>query len=99
MAISPDDVALQSGDARGRYVYVFPDGAEAELAYTEPRAGLMALTHTYTPPSHRGQGVAAVLVERAVADARRNGSKVLPACSFAREQFALHPEWQDLAGE
>ena len=94
MGIRPEDVRLDVGS--GRYSYAFPDGEEAELVFSEPRAGVMAINHTYTPPHHRGQGVAAVLVERAVADAREAGSRVVPACSFAREQFGLHPEWQDL---
>ena len=57
---------------------------------------MVAITHTYTPPQHRGQGIAAALVGRAVEDFRAAGKKVIPACSFAREQFDEHPEWADL---
>jgi predicted GNAT family acetyltransferase len=66
-----------------------------ELAYVE-RSGVVTITHTGTPRHHRGQGVAAVLVARAVADFRDAGQRVIPACSYARDQFQAHPEWGDM---
>ncbi len=80
----------------GRYVYAFPDGSEAELAFSEEAPGIVAIVHTGTPPAHRGQGVAAALVESAVDDFRAEHRKVMPLCPFARLQFDRHPEWSDL---
>ena len=79
-----------------RYAYRFPDGSEAEMVYSRPRTGVVGIMHTATPPQHRGQGIAAALVARAVQDFRVQGLRVQPLCSFAREQFAAHPEWSDL---
>ena len=52
--------------------------------------------HTFVPPDMRGQGVAQVLVEALVADAREQGFKIVPQCSYVEAQFRRHPEWADL---
>ncbi len=96
MKIEPAAIQLQTGAEHGRYSHAFPDGSEAEMIYVERRPGVVAITHTETPPQHRGQGVAATLVARAVADFRAAGLKVSPACWFARQQFREHPDWGDL---
>ena len=48
------------------------------------------------PRSRRGEGVAARLVERLVADARAQGFKIVPSCSYVDAQRKRHPEWADL---
>jgi predicted GNAT family acetyltransferase len=96
MTIDANAVQLESGSGHGRYFYAFSDGSEAELNYVENRPGIVTITHTYTPPKHRGQGTAAALVARAVSDFRAGGQKVIPACSFARQEFRAHPDWADL---
>jgi predicted GNAT family acetyltransferase len=96
MSIDPAKIRLQGGPRQGRYVYAFPDGSEAEMDFVESRPGVVTITHTGTPRQHRGQGVAATIVARAVADFRAAGQKVIPACWFARDQFAGHPDWADL---
>lgn len=78
----------------GRYWLAF--GAdEAELTY-RLHGGAMTIDHTYTPPAARGSGVAARLIKRAVEDARAEGLKIRPVCSYAAAQFERHPEWSDL---
>ena len=37
-----------------------------------------------------------MLMERTVADARRDGIKIRPVCSYAVLQFRRHREWEDL---
>lgn len=94
--MSASEIRHETRGNRGRYVRTMPDGAEAEMTYVEDRPGVAIILHTYTPPQHRGKGLAATLVEKAVEDFRAGGKTVVPACSFAREQFDLHPEWADL---
>jgi predicted GNAT family acetyltransferase len=96
MTIDPSTIRFHGGAGHGRYAFAFPDGSEAEMVYVEQRPGVVTITHTETPPQHRGQGVAAALVARAAADFRRDGRKVIPACWFARQQFREHPDWADL---
>jgi predicted GNAT family acetyltransferase len=96
MTIAPQDIRLETGAGRGRYVYTFTDGTQAEMLYVERQPGIVAITHSETPWRHRGQGIAAALVAHAVGDFRAAGKKVLPLCSFARQQFREHTDWADL---
>ncbi len=91
-------IQLDKGPSGGRYFYAFPDGTEAEMVYIE-RSGVATITHTETPPHHRGDGTAAALVSRAVQDFRAAGLKVVPACSYARLQFQRHRDWADLLAD
>ena len=42
--------------------------------------------------------MAARLVEAMVADARTEGFRIVPACSYVEAAFRRHPEWADLRG-
>ncbi|SNC64177.1 hypothetical protein SAMN05445756_1059 [Kytococcus aerolatus] len=55
--------------------------------------------HTWTDPKHRGEGIAAQLVEAALAGAREAGLKVVPTCPYVRDYIAEHGEHQDLLAE
>jgi predicted GNAT family acetyltransferase len=82
---------------RGRYVgnvEGFP--GEAELTFSRADPSVVIANHTGTPVALRGQGIAAALVERLVADARAEGFRIVPLCSFVEAQFERHPEWSDL---
>lgn len=96
MAIDPNHIKLDKSGESGRYVYAFRDGAKAEMVYVRQRPGVVSIIHTETPRQHRGQGIAASLVSRAVDDFRAAGEKVIPSCWFAREEFERRPEWGDL---
>ncbi len=96
MTVDPEGIRLEASGDRGRYVYVFEDGSEAELLFFERPPGPVTINHTETPVQHRGQGVAAALVARAVEDFRAAGKKVIPDCPYAHRKFKEHPEWADL---
>ena len=85
-------------DARGgRYIAKvegFPD--EAELTFVRVDPSIFIADHTLTPVPLRHRGIATQLVERLVADARREGFKVRPTCPFIVTLFDSHPEWSDL---
>jgi predicted GNAT family acetyltransferase len=95
MTIGPDDIILEDGDSKGRYVYRLGE-QEAVLTFTKVGASRIIIDHTEVPGAFRGQGVGPVLVARAVADARAAGKAVLPLCPFAASQFRRHPEWEDV---
>ena len=95
MTIEPKDIDLEDKGSKGRYVYR-ANGAEAELTFSRAGEGLVIIDHTEVPGAFRGQGIAQALVERAVADFRAAGKKVLPLCPFAAAQFRRHPEWADV---
>ena len=82
---------------RGRYVgKVEGLPGEAELTFSRTNPAIVVAAHTGTPVSMRGQGIATVLVERLVADARAEGFKIVPLCPFIDALFDQHPEWSDL---
>lgn len=58
--------------------------------------GTMHMTHTEVHPSMQGRGIAARLVEEALAHARAQGLRVRPDCSYVRAYMQRHPETQDL---
>ena len=60
------------------------------------RDGVWVFAHTEVPPLLEGRGIAARLVAAALAQARTDGVKVLPACSYVRAYLRRHPAEQDL---
>jgi uncharacterized protein len=81
----------------GRYVGKLAGAeGEAELSFSRPEPSRVIAYHTFTPDSMRGQGIAGALVERLIADARSEGFRIEPQCSYVRAQFDKHPEWADL---
>ncbi len=99
--MSDDDFPIEreEGPGHGRYVIHLPDGLEAEMTFRKIGDSKITIDHTYTPPEHRGQNIAAKLMERTIADARRDGIKIEPICSYAVVQFKRHKEWADLLAE
>lgn len=51
----------------------------------------MVVVHTEVSKSLRGRGVAAVLVEAALAEARRRGWQVEARCSYVARYLERHP--------
>jgi predicted GNAT family acetyltransferase len=60
------------------------------------RGGARVAEHTLVPREIGGRGVAGRLVEALIADARAQGFKVVPACSYVAAAFDRHPDWADL---
>ena len=58
--------------------------------------GVRAAEHTIVPPEIGGRGIAGLLVEALISDAREQGFKVKPVCSYVVKAFEKHPEWADL---
>jgi len=85
----------------GRYVAVV-DGLESELTYTRvTRHGikLIVADHTGVPRALAGRGIGLALVARAVDDARAEGAKIAPHCSFVRVHMQRNRDWRDLVAE
>lgn len=89
-------IVHETAARHGRYVVRMPDGAEAEMTYVIVSEDVRDFNHTYVPDIFRGSGVAAKLMARAVADARTQGFRITPSCSYVAAQFRRHPEWADL---
>ncbi|HJO35392.1 MAG: GNAT family N-acetyltransferase [Pseudomonadota bacterium] len=79
----------------GRY-HACIDGHEVEMTYRLADASTMVIDHTFVAPALRGRQVGEALVARSVADARREGRRIVPVCSFVKAQLARHRDWQDV---
>ena len=93
------EVEREDRPGHGRYVIHLPGGLEAEMTFRKLGTTAIAIDHTYTPPEFRGNNIAFKMIERSVADARRDGVKIKPECSYAVVQFKRHPDWADLLAQ
>ena len=66
------------------------------MTYRVTAPDLRDFNHTFVPEVFRGTGVAAKLMTRAIEDARAEGFRIIPTCSYVAVQFRRHPEWADL---
>lgn len=89
-------ITHQDRGSSGRYVAeVAGSDVTGHLDWEELGAGVRAATHTIVPPAIGGRGVAAELVKALVADAKEQGFRVAPHCSYVARLFERHPEWAD----
>ena len=85
------------GDANaGEYRAHVPGSAPVGRLTWVQRGDVRAAEHTLVPPEIGGRGVAAGLVDALIADARAQGFKVRPDCSFIAAAFEKHTDWSDL---
>ncbi len=88
----------------GKYVADVEDSTVSGYLEWEPQGrgktggddDVRIATHTVVPAPIGNRGVAAQLVERFVADAREQGFRIVPRCSYVAAQFERHPDWSDL---
>ena len=88
-------VEREDSESHGRYVIKLSPTDEAEMTYRK-KDGTMVIDHTGVPTAFGGRGIAARLVQQAIDDARAQGFKITPLCSYVVAQFKRHPEWADL---
>lgn len=90
------DIRRDEKDGRGRYAVATADGQDAYLTYVRSSPDHIAIDYSFVPPQARGRGVAAMLVLRAVQDARESGTSVTPVCGYVAAEFRRHKDWQDV---
>ena len=73
---------------------------EGGVAFANYRAtpSTVIITHTETPRTLRGRGIASELVRGALELIRADGLKVVAGCGFVVDYLSKHPEYADLAG-
>ena len=89
-------IVRQDHPTHGRYKVDLGDGFEAEMTYRKTGDKVIAIDHTGVPAEFGGRGIAAQLVNAAIADAKTGEFKITPLCSYVVAQFKRHPEWADL---
>jgi predicted GNAT family acetyltransferase len=93
---TPSDVH-DAADAR-RYELKLQGEVAGFIDYRD-RGAVRELVHTEVKPEHEGRGLGQQLARFALDDARRQGRKVVPACSFIAAYVKRHPDTADLVEE
>lgn len=73
----------------------FPDNSKAYIKY-EVRGDRILVLETYTPPQHRGKGVARKLMEYILRLAQERNLLIEPVCSYSIYYFIKNPDKRDL---
>ena len=93
-------ITHDASESRGRYeASVEGRDGSGELTYSRVSPVKVIADHTGVDDSLRGTGVGVALVERLVADARRDGFTIVPLCPFVAAQFRRHPDWADVMAD
>lgn len=89
-------ITRETTETGGRYVArVEGIDGEGELTFTRQGPHVVVAQHTGVPDVFRGKGLARALVTRLVEDARAEGFKIVPRCSYVDAERRKHPEWAD----
>ncbi|HSG33581.1 MAG TPA: GNAT family N-acetyltransferase [Sphingomonadaceae bacterium] len=90
------EIERAGGPHQGEYRALIdgkPSGAK--LSWID-RGGHRVALSTYVPPELREHGIAFKLVTAMIEDARLEGFKIVPQCSYVAAKFDQHPEWAEL---
>ena len=74
------------------------DGYLSKLDYIQDGNNFV-ITHVGVYPEHRGQGIAAKIVEVSLEYAKQNSLRVIPMCSYAAAYIRRHPQYMDLTNQ
>lgn len=91
------DVEVSRNDEAGRYE-ARVDGRLAGFAEFRLGEGTVEFPHTVTEPEFGGQGVASSIARVSLDEARAEGRRVIPSCSFYARWIDRHPDYADLRG-
>lgn len=80
--VPPPDSGVSDNRARSRFELVV-DGQTSFLDYKRGPLGL-TLLHTEVPEGQRGRGLGTLLVKAAIESGRREGSRIVAECAFAK---------------
>ena len=97
MPIDGLEITRTDNGSNGEYVAHLPGSdATGRLTWKARGEGVRVADHTLVPPAIGGRGVAAALVDALVADAREQGFRIVPQCSYVAAKFREHSDWADL---
>ena len=94
MQVDLDKLEITHNQANNAFE-VWIDGYLSKLDYMQDRKNFV-ITHVGVYPGHRGQGVAAKIVEAALQYARENSLRVIPMCSYAAAYIRRNPQHREL---
>lgn len=75
--------------------YELPVDHGLAIAVYRQQGDARVFTHTEVPPEDEGKGIGARVVKAALEDTRKQGFRIVPACSFVVAYVRRHPEFDD----
>lgn len=98
------ELRVERNDAGGRYE-IWVDGVLGGFTeFTPDTHGRLVFPHTEVDPAFKGQGLASILVSRALADVASRGETIVPRCPFVvrylrgHEVPGLQIDWPNAPG-
>jgi predicted GNAT family acetyltransferase len=88
--------AVRDNKAKSRFELDVGDAVAFANYRLAPSA--VIITHTETPQSLRGRGIASELVNGALELIRADGNRVIAGCGFVVDYLRKHPEYAALVG-
>jgi predicted GNAT family acetyltransferase len=86
---------VERADLRYRYE-ILVDGRLAGFTEYRDRDAQRVFFHTETDEAFAGQGLASVLVQQALSDARTSGMRIVPVCPYVARFLQKHDEFADI---
>lgn len=97
MAVKDLEITRHDQGETGEYhAHVSGSDAMGRLTWVKRGDGARVAEHTLVPPEIGGRGIAGELVKELILDARENGFKIVPQCSYVAAKFDENPDWADL---
>ena len=93
--MSEDEPIVVHDAAASRYE-ILVDGEVSGFADYRVDGNVITFFHTVTHPAKRGRGLAAIVIRRALDDARDSGRRVVAQCWYVGQFIDQHPEYADL---
>jgi len=72
------------------------DNVKAEITYVPADKDTIIINHTFVSNELRGQNVGKQLIKKVVDFARQENKKIIPQCSFARNEFIKNKDYEDV---
>ncbi|WP_329957455.1 GNAT family N-acetyltransferase [Novisyntrophococcus fermenticellae] len=92
-----EDFHMELKQGENRFYFADDKGGEAgEITYYPSGDNIWTIDHTYVSDEYRGQKLAARLLQAVVDQARKEGKKIIPLCSYAVREFERRNDYQDV---
>lgn len=92
------EIEIKHDQGKGKFFSIV-DGKEARLEYEKIDEKTIEFPYTYVPPSLRGKGIGAKLVEYGLNYARMNNLFVIPSCSYVENYIHRNKQYKDLLAD